>query len=60
MAKTKTAQRGLTAGSTVALNAGKKAARTRQYNKLLAEYNAETSAGKKSAIKRKMNALPTV
>lgn len=46
-----------TKGSKTALAAGKAAARTRAYNKLQREYDAQTSAGKKAAIKRKINLL---
>lgn len=56
----KTTTKGFKAGSKKALLAGAKAARTRTYNKLQREYNAATSAGVKSALKKKMNALPTV
>ena len=44
-------------GSKNASNAGKKAARTRAYNKLQAEYDKAKTAGVKAGIKRKMNLL---
>ena len=61
MAKETTTRRGgFKAGSKKALLAGARSLRTRRYNQLQAEYDAATSAGQKSAIKKRMNALPTV
>ena len=54
------ATKGLQKGSKTALTAGKKAARTRAYNKLQTAYNNATSSGVKASIKRKMNLLPTL
>ena len=51
---------GFRAGSKKALLAGARSLRTRRYNQLQAEYNAATSAGVKSAIKKRMNALEVI
>ena len=53
-----TKKRGFKAGTPKAKLAGARSARSRAYNTLQREYDAEPSVGKKASIKRKMNALP--
>ena len=51
---------GFKAGTKKAKLAGQRSARSRAYNKLQLEYNNTTSVGIRSALRKKMNALPTL